>query len=68
MLTLQICAIQIFGIQIFLSGNGIQCVNKATGTVAVAPETTVDITASFSRSLVVVVVVVVVVVADVVIF
>jgi len=33
-------------------GNGIQCVNKATGTVAVAPETTVDITASFSRNLV----------------
>ena len=30
-------------------GNGIQCVNKATGTVAVAPETTVDITASFTR-------------------
>ena len=34
---------------ILFSGNGIQCVNKATGTVAVAPETTVDITASFSR-------------------
>jgi len=33
-------------------GNGIQCVNEATGTVAVAPETTVDITASFSRNLV----------------
>ena len=36
--------------QILLSGNGIQCINKATGTVAVANETTVDITASFSRS------------------
>ena len=35
-------------------GNGIQCVNKATGTVAVAPETTVDITASFTRCLFVV--------------
>ena len=36
--------------QILLPGNGIQCINKATGTVAVANETTVDITASFSRS------------------
>merc|ERR1712130_351834 len=34
------------------TGNGIQCVNKATGTTAVAPETTVDITASFTRNLV----------------
>merc|ERR1712130_186697 len=34
------------------TGNGIQCVNKATGTTAVAPEATVDITASFTRNLV----------------
>jgi len=33
-------------------GNGIQCKNKATGTVAVAPDTTVTVTASFGRNFV----------------